>query len=384
MIKRSILKQFKKAQKQYPVVAIIGPRQSGKTTFVKANCPNKPYVNLEDIENCDFALRDPKGFLAMYPKGAIIDEVQRVPELLSYLQVIVDESKENGQFILTGSQNFLLMEGISQSLAGRVAILKLLPLSLSEINPVGDLSETLFRGMFPKLYDNKSVDSQMYYSNYTQTYVERDVRTLRNVVNLHTFRRFLVLCAARTGQLLNVSSLATDAGIDHDTAKSWLSLLETSFILFLLRPHHNNLGKRVVKMPKIYFYDTGLLCSLLDIESPKQLDSHYLRGGIFESFVIAELLKCRYNSGLKSNLYFWRDKHGHEVDVLMDGADKIKAVEIKSGTTITNDYFTGVKYYSGLFSEDSVDTYVVYGGNKKQKREGVNVLGWKYLQKGLG
>lgn len=382
MIKRDIGKEFKSLLKQYPIVALIGPRQSGKTTFVKTHCVKKPYVNLEDFENREFAMRDPKGFLAQFPDGAVIDEVQRVPDILSYLQVIVDETKKNGQFILTGSQNFLLMESISQSLAGRVAILKLLPLSLSEVEPVGDLSKVLFTGMYPKLYDDKDIDVARYYSNYIQTYIERDVRTLRNIVNLNDFRRFLTLCAARTGQLLNISSLASDAGINVETAKSWLSVLEASFILFLLRPHHKNLGKRVVKMPKIYFYDTGLLCSLLDIESPKQVDSHYLRGGIFESFVIVELLKKRYNRGLKSNLYFWRDKHGHEVDVLMDYADLIKAIEIKSGATITEDYFRGVKYYNNL-SDAETDMYIIYGGDKKQKREEVKVLGWKWLKDDL-
>jgi len=383
MIKREIAEQFKSLQKQYPIVAVIGPRQSGKTTLVKKHCGNKPYVNLEDIENRDFAINDPKGFLAGYPEGAIIDEVQRVPDLLSYMQVIVDEAKQNGQFILTGSQNFLLMESISQSLAGRVAVLKLLPLSLTEVSPGGDLAEVLFTGMYPKLYDDKNVDVSTYYSNYIQTYIERDVRSLKNIVNLSSFRRFLILCASRTGQLLNMSSLANDAGIDQDTVKSWLAILEASFIIFILRPHHKNLGKRVIKMPKIYFYDTGLLCSLLNIESVEQVDSHYLRGGIFESFIIMELLKHRYNSGLNSNLYFWRDKLGNEVDILLDYADKISTIELKSGATIANDYFDGLKYYKQLSKASTGGMYVIYGGKQNQIRENIHIFGWKDLPKEL-
>lgn len=387
MIKRTIEKSILKQQQHYPVVAVIGPRQTGKTTLVKKIFSDKSYVNLEDLEKRDFAQSDPKGFLAMYPDGAIIDEIQRVPDLLSYIQVIVDEKKKNGMFVLTGSQNFLLMEGISQSLAGRVSIFKLLPLSLRELlqgNQIKQsLSEVLFTGFYPKLFDEKEMNVSSYYSNYIQTYVERDVRLITNISNLATFRKFLTLCATRVGQLLNTDSLANDAGVSHNTAKEWLSLLEASFIIHFLKPHHNNFGKRVVKMPKLYFYDTGLLCSLLHMNTYSQVDTHYLKGGIFESFVIMEIMKHHLNNAMDPNMFFWRDKLGNEVDLLLEEASAVTLVEIKSGATIVNDYFKGLVYYKKISGNLVKRSVVVYGGNQNQQRKLGQVFSWKDLSSEL-
>lgn len=384
MIKRNIAKKILAYYKQYPIISLTGPRQSGKTTLVKKIFPKKPYVNLEDLENREFALSDPKGFLSQYGDGAIIDEVQRVPELMSYLQVAVDEKKKNGLYILTGSQNFLLMENISQSLAGRTAIFNLLPFSLSELFSAKlkfgktKIDDLLFKGFYPKLFDQK-VDAIGYYANYVKTYIERDVRLIKNISNLSVFKRFLNLCAARTGQLLNISSLAEDCGINQKTAQSWLSILEASFVIYFLHPHYKNYGKRVIKMPRIYFYDTGLLCSLLGLTDQKQLKNHYLKGSIFESFVISEFVKYQYNQGMEPNVYFWRNKTGNEIDLLIEAPHKIIPIEIKSGQTISNDYFRGLKYYNNLSRGNSKNSYVIYGGNLKQQRSEGNVLGWEYL-----
>jgi len=389
MIKRAIAKKILEYYKQYPIISLIGPRQSGKTTLVKYIFPNKPYINLEDIENREFALSDPKGFLAQYEDGLIIDEIQRVPELMSYIQVIADKKKKNGLYVLTGSQNFLLMESVSQSLAGRVAVFKLLPLSMAELFSAKikfnktEADNLLFKGFYPKLFDQK-IDIAGYYTNYTQTYVERDVRLIKNIANLSEFKRFLNLCAARTGQLLNISSLAEDCGINHRTAQSWVSILEASFIIYLLRPHYKNYNKRVIKMPKIYFYDTGLLCSLLGLSDKKQLKGHYLKGNIFESFVVSEFIKYRYNQGREPNVYFWRNKAGNEIDLLIEMADKLIPIEIKSGQTITSEYFKGLIYYNNLSRGSYKDSYVVYGGSEKQQRSKGNIFGWAYLCNSVG
>ncbi len=387
MIKRDIAVKILNDLNYYPVLAIVGPRQSGKTTLAKNIFKDKPYINLEDLENRSFAQDDPKGFLAQFPNGVVIDEVQRVPELLSYIQVIVDKKKQNGMYILTGSQNFLLMESVSQSLAGRVSIFNLLPLSVSELKNAqlskNTIADTLFTGFYPKLFSEPGIDISGYYSNYIQTYVERDLRLISNIINLSLFRKFLILCAARTGQLLNVSSLANDAGVSHKTAREWLSLLELSMIIYLLRPYHQNFGKRVVKMPKIYFFDTGLLCNLLNITDASQVKSHYLKGGIFESFIITEILKYRYNNAQNPNIYFWRDKLGNEVDLILEQADKTIAVEIKSGATITKDYFKSLKYYKKLAGETVANMYVIYGGEENQKRTQAHIFGWRDLAKEL-
>ena len=384
MIERNIKNIILKHSKKYPVLALIGPRQSGKTTLIKNIFPNKEYVNLEDIEIREFALNDPKGFLNQYKNGLIIDEVQRAPKLFSYIQVIVDEKKKSGMFILTGSQNFLLMKNISQSLAGRIVIFNLLPLSSLELSKQKSfnkksIDEILYQGFYPKLYKQKT-DIEFYYANYVQTYIERDVRLIKNIGNLSKFRKFLSLCAARTGQLLNVSSLANDCGITHHTASEWLSVLEASFIIYLLKPHHKNYNKRVVKMPKIYFYDTGLLCFLLGISNSNQLKSHYLRGGIFESFVILEFIKFMYNKGFQNKCYFWRDKIGNEIDLLLENSNRLIPVEIKSGQTITSDYFKGINYYNKISKNKENISYLIYGGKEMQKRTNIEVFGWTGLK----
>ena len=384
MIKRDVTEKLIKYSKQYPIVVLTGPRQSGKTTLVKNLFTEFDYVNLEDIEVRTFAQDDPKGFLNQYGQKLIIDEVQRVPDLLSYIQLIVDKKKENGMYILTGSQNFLLMEKVNQSLAGRVVIFNLLPFSLSELKRVRKitsktmLSEVLFKGFYPKLYDQE-IEIEQYYLNYIQTYIERDVRLIKNITNLSQFQKFLTLVAARTGQILNISSLADDCGINYKTAVDWLSILEASYIIFLLKPHYKNYNKRIMKMPKIYFYDTGLLCSLLNISSVKQLNSHFLKGGIFESFVISDFFKQRYNLAKKPNLFFWRDKTGNEVDLIIEEAGKIISVEIKSGETIRQDFFKGLNHYNKVAKKDSKNSYVIYGGGGIQSNKNGKVISWRNL-----
>lgn len=379
-IQRIASQTLRKAARQFPVVALTGPRQSGKTTLVQKTFPGKPYVSLEDIDTREFAENDPRGFLSHYPKGAIFDEVQRVPGLFSYIQGIVDRTKESGQFILTGSQNFLLHERITQSLAGRVAFVTLLPLSMEEVRARGalasDYSTYLFTGLYPRLYE-AAVEPRDWYANYIRTYIERDVRHIKNISDLGTFQLFLKMCAGRTGQLLNLSSLANDCGITHNTAKSWISILESSFIVFLLRPHHQSFNKRLVKMPKLYFVDTGIACSLLGIEDVRQLEIHPSRGSLFESFIITEMMKYRMNRGHSPQLYFWRDKGGHELDCLVEDGQRLVPIEIKSGKTVVDDYFRDIRYWDKLSNNQHPDAYVVYGGAQTQRRSDVTVLGWQ-------
>ncbi|MCF6168488.1 MAG: ATP-binding protein [Lutibacter sp.] len=327
---------------------------------------NKPYVNFENPDIRLYAMEDPRGFLSNYPDGAVFDEVQRVPEIFSYLQQILDESNNNGLFIITGSNNFLLQETISQSLAGRVGYLKLLPLTLNEIKDnKSTASQLIFKGFYPSLYSN-SIKSSLWYSNYINTYVERDVRLIKNISNLVTFEKFLRLCAGRIGQLLNMNSLAIEIGVDNKTISAWIGVLETSFVLFRLQPYHKNFNKRIVKMPKIYFYDTGLAAALLGIQNSNQLDLHPFRGALFENMIIVDLLKTRFNKAKTNNLYFWRDNVGNEIDVLLDNGATITPIEIKSGQTVTTDYFKGIKYWNKLTKKEG--GYVVYGGTMAQKR----------------
>ena len=364
---------------EYPVVAVTGPRQSGKTTLVRKAFPDKPYVSLEDLDERQFATDDPRGFLSRYPDGAILDEVQRCPGLFSYLQTRLDQAKKKGLFVLTGSQQFNLLTGITQSLAGRVALIPLLPFALGELQAAKmapkKLSELLFRGLYPPIYDGQQ-QAGIWYGNYMRTYIERDVRQMINVQDLSAFQRFVRMCAGRTGQLTNLSALASDCGVTHNTAKAWLSVLQASYIVHLLQPHHRNFAKRLVKTPKLYFYDTGLACWLLGIRAPAQLDAHAQRGALFETWAVGELLKARYNRGLKSNLYFWRDRSGNEVDVLIDEGDKLAPVEIKAGQTVSSDYFRGLDRWQAMAKEISGKPWLLYGGDKAQTRLGCNVVPW--------
>lgn len=384
MFRRELEKKLKELIQSYPVIALTGPRQSGKTTLVKALfAKSHKYVNLENLELRSFAKNDPRAFFQENPSPLIIDEAQHVPELFSYIQIIVDENKKTGQFILTGSQNFLLLESICQSLAGRVSIFNLLPFSLEELKSANYtlpyLEKLLFTGFYPKIYDQK-LEPKEWYSNYIQTYIERDVRALKNIQDLGVFQIFLKMCAARTGQLLDLTSFGNDCGISHNTVKNWLNILEASFMIFLLRPHFKNFNKRLIKSPKIYFYDTGLLSHLLGIESPKQLATHYLRGGIFESFILSEIIKNRINQKKNPNLYFWRDQHGHEIDCLIEDGSLLTPIEIKSAKTINAGFFAGLNYWNQLAQNTSANTFLIYGGNENQARSQGKIISWKNLK----
>ncbi len=384
MIKRKMHSKIIELAKKYPVVSIIGPRQSGKTTLVKYSFPEKNYVSLEDPDNREFAQTDPRGFLAAYPEGAILDEVQRTPDLFSYIQTTVDENNQPGFFILTGSNNYLLQENLSQTLAGRVAILTLLPLSMEELTAaeyeIDSLEDILFTGLYPRIFD-QHIEPENWYSNYIQTYIERDVRLIKNISDLSTFQRFVKLCAGRIGHIINLSSLGNDCGITHNTAKAWISILEASFVVFLLQPHYKNFSKRLVKQPKLYFYDPGLASSLLGIENKLQLNTHYLKGGLFETFVLSELHKYRFNRGLKPHLYFWRDNQGNEIDCVLEVGDRLIPLEIKAGKTINKDFFKGLLYWQKIATEERKQGFVIYGGNSIQKREQGQVLSWQHLGK---
>ena len=382
MIKRDLESKLLQLAQQFPVVALLGPRQSGKTTLAQAAFSQYKYVSLEDFDVYNLAVTDPRAFLDHYdnPHGIILDEIQNTPELLSYIQTEVDRRQKAGFFVITGSQNFLLNEAITQTLAGRVAILTLLPLALSELKQANllpvDSNTMIFQGSYPRVYAHK-ISPVDWYPNYIRTYLERDVRQIKNVSDLSLFQLFMKLCAGRIGQLLNVSSLANDCGISVSTANSWLSLLQESYIIFLLQPHFKNFSKRLVKTPKLYFYDLGIACFLLEIESAKQVATHYLRGGLFESYAIAEMMKLRYNVGRIPHYYFWRDKMGHEVDCIIGHGGKLFPVEIKAGQTITQDYFEELHYWTELAGPESGRSYCIYTGAESQNRTLVSVLKWQ-------
>jgi predicted AAA+ superfamily ATPase len=368
------LQRFAKA---FPVVAITGCRQSGKATLARRFFSGLKYVSLENPAEFAFAQEDPKGFLARFADGAVFDEAQRWPALFSYLQGIVDEDRTPGRFVLTGSQQFGLLAGITQSLAGRVGMTRLLPLSLVEIpaERVGSLDEMLLRGGYPALYSG-SVDSSDWLASYVATYVERDVRQVLEVRDLMVFQRFLRLCAARTGQLLNLNAMADEAGISHSTARAWMSVLESSDLVYLLPPYHRNFGKRLVKTPKLYFLDVGLACWLLGIRSPDVLTVHPSRGALFETLVVSEFLKQRFNLGKPADLYFWRDNSGLEADLLFERSGRLQMVEIKSGQTVTTDYVRAAQKTTRFASEEALMPWLIHGGEDAYERNGVRVLGW--------
>ena len=379
MIPRTAETRVRELLSGFPIVTVTGPRQSGKTTLARAVMADRPYRSLEDPDVRALALDDPRGFLSQCPDGAVLDEVQRAPELFSYLQTHVDGDGRMGRFLLTGSQQFGLMSGVSQSLAGRSAFVELLPLSHAELVAAGQapsaLDAMMFTGGYPALYD-RPVSPRHWFPAYVTAYVERDVRQLLQVQDLDAFQRFVRLCAGRSGQFLNLSSLAADCGITHNTAKAWISVLEASYVLFLLRPHHANFNKRLIKSPKLYFHDTGLMCWLLGVQTPEQLVVHPLRGQVFETYVISELRKAFLNRGEPPLFYFWRDSNGNEVDLLIEWAGGLMPVEIKSGQTLNRDFFTGLERWTTLAGDMARSPTLIYGGEGEHQRKAVRVLGW--------
>ena len=384
MVPRTLQAKLEELTETFPIVTVTGPRQAGKTTLCRSAFPNKDYVNLELPDQRRYAEADPRDFLEQYAAGAIIDEVQRVPELLSYLQVAVDEDPEPGRFILTGSANFALLESISQSLVGRTGILNLLPMEWEELqgfpNAPQDLLETLWSGSYPAVYDRQAPPVD-WYGGYLATYVERDVRQMLNIGNLPAFQTFLELCGGRIGQLINLTNLGSDCGVTHNTVRSWIAVLETSFILWKLRPYHSSDRKRLVKTPKLYFYDTGLLCYLLGIRQPQQLHSHPLRGAIFENWVLSEILKARLHRGWQRGLYFYRDSKGLEIDLILERNGRKVLLEAKSAKTVASDFFEnlrGVQAALEIPSEQCLKV-LAYGGKEKQKRGEFQVCPWNRL-----
>lgn len=386
MISRSLQTIILEMATKMPIISITGPRQSGKTTLSKACFPDYEYANLESPETRLAAMEDPKSFLQSHKNGLIIDEVQRLPELFSYLQVISDESGTAGEYILSGSQNFLLMKNIGQSLAGRVFVSHLLPLSISELSQAKMLppgpGKALLKGFYPRIYD-KDIEPTLFYPSYNQTYLERDIAALVNPNNINTFRKFMELLAGRIGQLINFSAISIEVGVDYKTIQSWCSLLETGFMIFFLRPFHENFSKRLVKSPKVYFYDTGLACSLLGIKTVEDTTKHWARGSLFENMVIADVVKNFYNQGIRPPVYFWRDSKGLEVDLIIEESLRIKVVEIKSGTTIQPDYFSSLEKLEKMANRP-VSKYVIYGGQLGSSRKGTTVLPWFEVEKLTG
>jgi uncharacterized protein len=381
MIARNITPLLQQLAGQYPVITLTGPRQSGKTTLAKSLFPNKPYVTLENPDTRRYATEDPRGFLSAYPQGAILDEIQRTPELPSYLQGMVDADPQPGRFILTGSQQFELMTQVTQSLAGRTAVLRLLPFTLAEAarlkgsSAPPDLASTLLTGFYPRIHD-KSLNPSQALADYFATYVERDLRQLAAVHDLQRFERFVRLCAGRTGQLLNLDSLGNDAGVSHATARAWIDLLQTSYIVHLLPPWFTNSGKRLIKSPKLYFYDVGLACWLLGLRTPSQVSRDPLWGSLFENFIIMEALKDRFNAGESAEMYFYRDSEGNEVDLLLPTGGKLYAIEIKAGATVNSDYFKGLKTFAAHHPKAVAGGGVVFGGTQSQNRSDWPVHSW--------
>ncbi|MFN3639744.1 MAG: ATP-binding protein [Flavobacterium sp.] len=369
MINRAITKKVSQLLDKFPIIAITGPRQSGKTTLSRMIKPDYKYVNLENLSNREFAKNDPVGFLNTYKNGVIIDEIQNVPSLLSYLQVVTDERNSNGEYIITGSQNFLMIEQITQSLAGRVAIFNLLPFSYKELENTKYKPESWEKYALSGSYPRKIVQDILpsdFYENYLKTYIERDVRLLKNISNLDVFQKFIHLLSGRVGQLFNQTSLGNELDLDNKTISSWFTLLEASFITFKLQPYHKNFNKRLVKTPKIYFYDIGLLCHLLGIRNENDLENHYAKGSVFENLIILEFIKNTKNTTSYSKHYFWRDASQNEVDLIVENGTNTNAFEIKSGKTINKSFFKGLDYFKKINPETNLN--VIYGGFESQKR----------------
>ncbi|MCC6290095.1 MAG: ATP-binding protein [Chitinophagaceae bacterium] len=379
LIQRNIIEEARLLSRQFRALTIVGPRQSGKTTLSKLLLGNKPYVNLENPNTQSKAEEDIEAFLKQFPEGAILDEVQRVPDIFRYLQELLDNNKARGQFILTGSNNFLLQEQISQSLAGRTGYLQLLPLSYSELYAANlsydNINKHILTGGYPEIWDHQLMPDK-WMASYIQTYVQRDVRFVRNITNLGDFNRFILLCANRAGQLINREEIARSIGVDTKTIQAWLSVLESSYIIYLLQPWYNNLNKRIIKTPKLFFYDTGLLCYLLGISTQSALEKHSLYGNIFENWIITEIKKNRFNAGINGGLYFFRDSTGNEIDLLLEKEGNTIAIEIKSAKKIDSGMLSGLRYWkkNNLNSQG----ILIYGGEKNEEiSEGMQVVSWK-------
>lgn len=377
MITRAIEQKLIEMAMKFPVIAITGPRQSGKTILCKKLFKKHRYVSLENPDLKEFALSDPRGFIEEYGENIIIDEVQNAPQLFSYIQGVVDENNKPGQFILTGSQNFLLLEKISQSLAGRVYIYQLLPFSYSEIkgNYKVSLLSNMYKGGYPRIYD-KDIDPVDFFPSYVQTYLERDVRSIINIKDLSSFSAFLKICAGRIGQLFNSSTIANELGVDYKTVRSWLGLLEASFVVYRLQPWYKNFNKRIIKSPKIYFYDTGLACYLLGIKKEGEINIHFAKGALFENYVVTENIKNTLNKGNTLSNYFWRDNAGNEIDLLIENGSNIKIVEIKSAKTVKQDFFKGLSYFEKIAKKHSLVKFIIYGGKESRKQFDTQILSW--------
>ena len=378
-IKRKIEKEVRQLAREFPIVAILGPRQSGKTTLAKYIFKKYKYVSLEDPDMRNLAIEDPRGFLFQYNKKVIIDEIQRAPELFSYLQTHTDELKETGSFVLTGSQNYLLMENISQSLAGRVGLATLLPFSAEEVTEYNSkltLEELMFTGFYPRIYD-QNIRPSSFYKSYLSTYIEKDIRLIKNIVDYDSFYKFIKIMAGRTGQVLNTLAISNECDISHNTVKEWLSVLETSYITYKLKPFYKNYNKRLIKNSKIYFYDTGFVCYLLGIKNIENLNTHYGKGNIFETFVVSDFIKNNFNKGESRDFYFWRDSQKKEIDLIVDDGINLKGIEIKSGRTVKDDFFKGLGYWNALSKNDPKNSYLIYAGESEHKRKNINIVNWK-------
>mgnify|MGYP003608351777 FL=1 len=383
MVNRTIVEGINAYMQRYPIVALTGPRQSGKTTLLKGMFPDFRYVSLENPDNRAFAENDPNGFLQLYDQKVILDEVQRVPALLSYIQTIVDSNNMMGQFILSGSQNFNLMKSITQSLAGRVALFKLLPFDMMELKSAdllpSDYEQLILKDSYPALYD-RSIPFASFYANYIETYIQRDVTELLSIRDFGLFRTFLKLCAARIGQQLNIANLSSETGVSVPTLRSWISILESSYIMYQLPPFFKNFNKRLVKSPKLYFYDTGLASFLLGIRNEKTLLESEFKGALFENMIITEYVKQNYHNNLYHDFYYWRDSNGHEVDLLVSNDTAYDAIEIKSTKTILPKQFAGLDFLANIGGDVIRRKVLVYGGDSSQKRTHYQVWAWSDIK----